>query len=442
MSEAIAVLNAGSSSIKFSLFGGADLELVVRGQAEAIHTAPRFVAKDPAGATVSTRAWGEGSQLGHDGALQHIVEFVREQLGDTQARRHRPPGRARRDSSTPSRCASTRAALKDLGAVRSARAAAPAAQPDADPAPARAPARAAPGRLLRHGVPSRPAGARADVRPSQGAARRRRAALRLPRPVVRVHRLGPAAARPEGGERPLRGPAPRQRREHVRAVRRPQRRQHDGLHRGRRAADGHPLRRPRSRRHPVPDGPARHGRARDREADLQRVRACSASPACRATCARCWRATRRERGSRSSSTSIASGASWARWPRRWAAWTRSSSPAGSARTAPRSGERVCRDARWLGVKLDEQANRDGGPQHQPGDGLGRGLGRADQRRTDDRPAHAARAASVAAEHRDDCKSAASRRPLPGQSESEHVEDPTAKPGKTADLQPWVPSAST
>jgi phosphate acetyltransferase len=59
----------GSSSIKFSLFGGADLELVVRGQAEAIHTAPRFVAKDPAGATVSTRAWGEGSELGHDGAL-------------------------------------------------------------------------------------------------------------------------------------------------------------------------------------------------------------------------------------------------------------------------------------------------------------------------------------------------------------------------------------
>ena len=52
MSDSIAVLNAGSSSIKFSLFGGADLELVVRGQAEAIHTALRFVAKDPAGATI------------------------------------------------------------------------------------------------------------------------------------------------------------------------------------------------------------------------------------------------------------------------------------------------------------------------------------------------------------------------------------------------------
>jgi acetate kinase len=82
--DAIAVLNAGSSSIKFSLFRGGDLELVVRGQAEAINTTPRFAAKDPAGATVSTRSWDEGTQLGHDGALQHIVDFVREHLGHPQ----------------------------------------------------------------------------------------------------------------------------------------------------------------------------------------------------------------------------------------------------------------------------------------------------------------------------------------------------------------------
>ena len=84
MKDAIAVLNAGSSSIKFSLFRGGDLELVVRGQAEAINTTPRFAAKDPAGATVSTRSWDEGTQLGHDGALQHIVDFVREHLGHPQ----------------------------------------------------------------------------------------------------------------------------------------------------------------------------------------------------------------------------------------------------------------------------------------------------------------------------------------------------------------------
>jgi len=82
MADAIAVLNAGSSSIKFSLFAqtGADLALVVRGQAEGIHTAPRFVAKNPAGETLSTHTWDEGTRLGHDGALEHIVAFVRDQL--------------------------------------------------------------------------------------------------------------------------------------------------------------------------------------------------------------------------------------------------------------------------------------------------------------------------------------------------------------------------
>jgi len=82
MADAIAVLNAGSSSIKFSLFAqtGTDLALVVRGQAEGIHTAPRFVAKNPAGETLSTYTWDEGTRLGHDGALEHIVAFVRDKL--------------------------------------------------------------------------------------------------------------------------------------------------------------------------------------------------------------------------------------------------------------------------------------------------------------------------------------------------------------------------
>ena len=46
MSDAILVLNAGSSSIKFLLFAERDgaLDPVVRGQIEGIHTAPRFAA--------------------------------------------------------------------------------------------------------------------------------------------------------------------------------------------------------------------------------------------------------------------------------------------------------------------------------------------------------------------------------------------------------------
>ena len=49
--EAILVLNAGSSSIKYSLFllRGQGLELTLRGQVEGLYTSPRFVAKDAGG---------------------------------------------------------------------------------------------------------------------------------------------------------------------------------------------------------------------------------------------------------------------------------------------------------------------------------------------------------------------------------------------------------
>jgi len=82
MADSIAVLNAGSSSIKFSLFAqaGDELLLKLRGQVEGIHTAPRFVAKSAGGETMSTHTWGEGTALGHDGAMDHIVAFVRDQL--------------------------------------------------------------------------------------------------------------------------------------------------------------------------------------------------------------------------------------------------------------------------------------------------------------------------------------------------------------------------
>jgi acetate kinase len=82
MTDAIAVLNAGSSSIKFSLFRarGDALEAGVRGQTEGLYTAPRFVAKTADGAILGERAWGEGTTLGHDGALRHLIEFLKQAL--------------------------------------------------------------------------------------------------------------------------------------------------------------------------------------------------------------------------------------------------------------------------------------------------------------------------------------------------------------------------
>jgi acetate kinase len=84
VNDAIAVLNAGSSSLKFSLFtvhGGA-LEQVARGQAEALFTAPRFVAKNAAGDVLAEKSWGEGAKLGHEGALDHLIAFIRSRFAD------------------------------------------------------------------------------------------------------------------------------------------------------------------------------------------------------------------------------------------------------------------------------------------------------------------------------------------------------------------------
>jgi acetate kinase len=77
--NAIAVVNAGSSSVKFSLFlrRGDALDLRLRGQFESLSGKPRFDAKDAAGQTVAERTWDEGARLGHDGALAHLVEFLR-----------------------------------------------------------------------------------------------------------------------------------------------------------------------------------------------------------------------------------------------------------------------------------------------------------------------------------------------------------------------------
>src|SRR5258708_36749482 len=82
--DAIAVVNAGSSSLKFSLFAvrGNALELTVHGQAEGLYTAPRFVAKDAPGRVLDEKSWPDGIALGHDGALHHLLAFMPGQLAN------------------------------------------------------------------------------------------------------------------------------------------------------------------------------------------------------------------------------------------------------------------------------------------------------------------------------------------------------------------------
>lgn len=84
MTDAILVLNAGSSSIKFSLFLAlaGELELLLHGQIEGLCTAPRFAATDAAGASIGSREWDKGTRLGHEGAIDHLIGFLRERQGN------------------------------------------------------------------------------------------------------------------------------------------------------------------------------------------------------------------------------------------------------------------------------------------------------------------------------------------------------------------------
>jgi acetate kinase len=78
MADAILVLNAGSSSLKFSVFlDGDQPRPLLRGQLEGLYTQPHFVARDHAGAALGEQKWPAGTQLGHDGAIDFLFTWGR-----------------------------------------------------------------------------------------------------------------------------------------------------------------------------------------------------------------------------------------------------------------------------------------------------------------------------------------------------------------------------
>ena len=82
MNGAILALNAGSSSIKFALFGpdpGAPAR-ACHGAIEGIGTAPHFVAQDPAGATLTEQTYPAAAT--HEALLDGLLDFVAGHLPD------------------------------------------------------------------------------------------------------------------------------------------------------------------------------------------------------------------------------------------------------------------------------------------------------------------------------------------------------------------------
>jgi acetate kinase len=78
MANAILVLNAGSSSLKFSVFlDGEPPGLLLRGQLEGLFTEPHFVARDAAGNVAGEQRWPAGTRLGHQGAIEFLFTWGR-----------------------------------------------------------------------------------------------------------------------------------------------------------------------------------------------------------------------------------------------------------------------------------------------------------------------------------------------------------------------------
>ena len=81
MPAAILVLNAGSSSLKFSVFGaGAELALRLAGNLEELQGRARFRAQDARGIAVDTHTWEDAQPPGQDGAIAFLLDWLAARL--------------------------------------------------------------------------------------------------------------------------------------------------------------------------------------------------------------------------------------------------------------------------------------------------------------------------------------------------------------------------
>jgi len=85
MSGAILTLNAGSSSLKFSLFtlAGETLNLSAHGQVEGLGTAPHMTAQAADGPAFEHR-WEAGAGLSHEDLLGALLDWVEHHLGPSR----------------------------------------------------------------------------------------------------------------------------------------------------------------------------------------------------------------------------------------------------------------------------------------------------------------------------------------------------------------------
>jgi acetate kinase len=83
MPDCLAVLNAGSSSIKFALCAAPDESLLFRGQIESIGLEPRLKVRDTAGSTIAEQKWPP-ENFDHSAATRQIVQVANDLLNGSK----------------------------------------------------------------------------------------------------------------------------------------------------------------------------------------------------------------------------------------------------------------------------------------------------------------------------------------------------------------------
>lgn len=87
MQNAILVINAGSSSIKFAAFAESatgEPDLLGKGQIEGIGTNTYFAVKDDTGAVIGEHRWPAGASVGHAESLHFLIEWIEENATDVR----------------------------------------------------------------------------------------------------------------------------------------------------------------------------------------------------------------------------------------------------------------------------------------------------------------------------------------------------------------------
>ncbi|MDE2076998.1 MAG: acetate/propionate family kinase [Burkholderiales bacterium] len=86
MTDAVVVVNAGSSSLKFAVLAARDLRPLVSGQVEGLQTAPHVHVESEAGDVLLEHRWPDGTALTHEDAVAYLLDNLHDHLDGHQVK--------------------------------------------------------------------------------------------------------------------------------------------------------------------------------------------------------------------------------------------------------------------------------------------------------------------------------------------------------------------